>query len=80
MARGKIRDDLLPHPTSIQKSRLGIREAPLEVHDQAVVGRLSAQVIWVLEVKFFVRTACTWQSVSCLRFFNASQQEKRLGG
>lgn len=57
MARGKILDDLLTDPTTLQKTSLGIREAPLEVGNNAIVRRLTTEVVWVLEIELLVGAA-----------------------
>jgi hypothetical protein len=54
MALGKIGDDLLAHPASIEDSCLGIGETPLHVWDKAVVRGLLAEVVRVLEVQLLV--------------------------
>lgn len=59
MAGGKIRDDLLTNPTTLQKSGLGIGEAPSEIGNNSIVCRLLAKVVWVLEVKFLVGSSCS---------------------
>ena len=58
MTRRQIGNDLLPDPSTIQQSGLRIGEAPFEVHHQAIIRGLSAQVIWILKVKLFIRAAC----------------------
>lgn len=62
MARGKILNYLLTNPTTLQKTSLGIREAPLEVGNNAVVRRLATKVIRVLEIKLLVGAACNCMS------------------
>lgn len=54
VARGEILNDLLTDPTALQETSLGIGEAPLEVGNNTVVGRLTAEVIGVLEIKLLV--------------------------
>jgi hypothetical protein len=54
MALGKISDNLLAHPASIEDSCLGIGETPLQVWDKAVVRGLLAEVVRVLEVQLLV--------------------------
>ena len=51
---GRSGDKLLAHPSASQQARLGVREGPLEVNDIAIVGRLAAEVVWILEVEGFV--------------------------
>jgi hypothetical protein len=62
MARGKILDDLLTNPTTLQKTSLGIGEAPFEVGNNTVIRRLTTEVIRVLEIKLLVGAACNCMS------------------
>lgn len=62
VARGKILDDLLTNPTTLQKTSLGIGEAPLEVGNNAVIRRLTTEVVGVLEIKLLVGAACDCMS------------------
>jgi len=59
MACRQVGDDLLSNPTSVQKACPGIREAPLEVGDDATVGALGAEIVWVLQVQSLVCSTCT---------------------
>ena len=57
VARGEISDDLLTHPAASENSRLGVGEGPLEVGHHAVVCRLLAEVVRVLEVDLVIRSS-----------------------
>ena len=59
MGGGKICDDLLTDPTTLQESRLGVGEAPFEVWHNALVSGLLPKVIRVLEVEFLVGSTYT---------------------
>ena len=56
MALWQILDDLLAYPPTWEEPCFGVRKAPFEVRDEAVVGTGLAKVIWVLQVKCFVCT------------------------
>jgi len=58
VARGKISDNLLAHPAASEDPSLGIGKGPLEVGYHAVVCRLLAEVIRVLEVNLVVGSSC----------------------
>lgn len=48
VARGEICDDLLPDPATLEETRLGVGEAPLHVRHDTIVGRLLAEIVWIL--------------------------------
>ncbi len=52
-----VRDDLLPDPASGQDAGVGVGEAPLHVGDDAVVSRLRAEVVRVLEIELLISPA-----------------------
>lgn len=54
----KVGDDLLPHPTTWQLASLRVREAPLEVLDCSIIGRLLTKAGWVVDVDLLVGTTC----------------------
>ncbi len=57
MAGWQILDDLFTDPTTLQETSLGVGEAPFKIGNNAVVSRLLAKVVWVLEVKLLVCAA-----------------------
>ncbi len=63
VARRKVRDHLLAHPTALKDARPRVREAPLEVGDVAAVCRLATQVVRVLVIDLLVGPACKPGSV-----------------
>jgi hypothetical protein len=54
VALRKVLDNLLTDPATIQEASLGVREAPFEIGDIAIVARLPAQIVRVLEVQFMI--------------------------
>lgn len=61
MALGKILDKLLSGPTTGEESCLGVRETPLDIGNEAVVGARSTEVIRILKIQGLVGSAC-WKS------------------
>lgn len=57
MAGRKVLNNLFPNPAAFQQTRLGIGEAPLEVGNNPIIGRLAAEVIRILEIELLVGTA-----------------------
>lgn len=57
VALGKILDDLLTEPSTLEEPRLGVREAPLEVRYNAIVRGLLSEVVRVGDVNLMVRAA-----------------------
>ena len=62
-AGGQIGHNLFSDPTSGKEPCLGVREAPFEIGDYSIVRSLGAEIIRVLEVQWFVRSACV-ESIS----------------
>jgi hypothetical protein len=54
----QVLNNLLSDPTALENSRLGVGEAPFQVGDNAIVGRLLPEVVRILQVKLMVGT--TW--------------------
>lgn len=54
---GQVGHNLFSNPTPGKEPCLRVREAPLEIWDYPIVGSLGAQIIRVLEVQCFVRSA-----------------------
>jgi hypothetical protein len=58
MTLWQVLDDLLTNPTTIQQTRLGVREAPFEVWHDTIVGGLTTQIIWIRDINLLV--CSTW--------------------
>ena len=63
MTLGKTLYKLLSGPTTGEESCLGVRETPLDIGNEAVVGAWGTEVIRVLKIKGLVGSAC-WIVVS----------------
>lgn len=64
MALWQILNDLLSRPAAWEKPSLRLREAPLDVGHKAIIGTGSAELVWVLKVEHFVRSAYLEKVVS----------------
>lgn len=52
----QVLDDLLSGPTAGEQSGLGLREAPLHIGHESIIGARGAELIRVLDIKNFVGT------------------------
>lgn len=53
----QVLDHLLAEPTAVEQSDFGVRKAPLEVRDDAIVSGLAAEIILVVNIDLLVSTA-----------------------
>lgn len=66
-ARWQVRDDLLSGPSAVAQLHVRVGEAPLQVGDDAIVGRRGAKVAWVVQVDLLVRPADDWAAFAVRR-------------
>lgn len=58
MTLGKILDKLLSGPATREESCLRVRETPLDIGNEAVVGARGTKVIRILKIQGLVGSAC----------------------
>lgn len=54
---GKVLEDLLPGPTTWENPCLGVRKAPFDIRNIAVVGALGTEMVRVLKIQRLVGSA-----------------------
>lgn len=58
MALRQVLDDLLAQPSSREQTGLRVREPPLQVWHNAVIGFLGAEVTGVIFIDVLIRSTC----------------------
>lgn len=57
MTLGQILNDLLAGPTTREQPSLRLRETPLDVGNEAIVGGRGTELVWILQIYGLVRSA-----------------------
>lgn len=61
-ASRQIRDDLLSCPATLEDSRPGVAETPLQIWNDSIVSGLSSKIVWILDVQLMIGPS--WHKVS----------------